>query len=40
MNLQTLVTGVDEYTRERLSQYIEELRELCSIDSYSYHKPG
>ncbi len=40
MDLQTLVTGVEAYTRERLSQYIEELRELCSIDSYSYHKPG
>jgi len=40
MDLQTLVAGVEAYTRERLSQYIEELRELCSIDSYSYHKPG
>ena len=40
MDLQTLLTGVEAYTRERLSQYIEELRELCSIDSYSYHKPG
>ena len=40
MNLQTLLTGVEAYTRERLSEYIEELRELCSIDSYSYHKSG
>ena len=40
MDLQTLLTGVDAYTQERLSEYIEELRELCSIDSYSYHKPG
>jgi glutamate carboxypeptidase len=40
MDLQTLVAGVEAYTREHLSQYIEELRELCSIDSYSYHKPG
>jgi glutamate carboxypeptidase len=40
MDLQTLVASVEAYTRERLSQYIEELRELCSIDSYSYHKPG
>ncbi len=40
MDLQPLVTGVEAYARERLSQYIEELRELCSIDSYSYHKPG
>ena len=40
MDLQTLLTGVEKYTRERLSEYIEELRELCSIDSYSYHKSG
>ncbi|HYB01991.1 MAG TPA: M20/M25/M40 family metallo-hydrolase, partial [Ktedonobacteraceae bacterium] len=40
MDLQTLLNGVEAYTRERLSQYIEELRELCSIESYSYHKPG
>jgi glutamate carboxypeptidase len=40
MDLQNLVASVEAYTRERLSQYLEELRELCSIDSYSYHKPG
>src|SRR5437588_3216652 len=40
MDLQTLLTDVEKYTRERLSEYIEELRELCSIDSYSYHKSG
>ncbi len=40
MELQSLVTGVEAYTRQRLSQYIEELRELCAIDSDSYHKPG
>jgi glutamate carboxypeptidase len=40
MNLQTLITGVETHTQERLSQYIEELHELCSIDSYSYHKSG
>ena len=40
MDLQTLLTGVEVYTREHLSQYFEELHELCSIDSYSYHKPG
>lgn len=40
MDLQNLLTDVEAYTRERLSQYLEELRELCSIDSYSYHKPG
>lgn len=40
MDLHTLLTGVEAYTQERLSEYIEELRELCSIDSYSYHKSG
>jgi glutamate carboxypeptidase len=40
MDLQALVAGVETYTRQRLSQYIEELRELCAIDSDSYHKPG
>jgi glutamate carboxypeptidase len=40
MELQSLVTGVEAYTRQRLSQYIEELRELCAIDSDSYHKQG
>src|SRR5215467_8360527 len=40
MDLRTLLTGVEAYVQERLSQYTDELRELCSIDSYSYHKPG
>jgi glutamate carboxypeptidase len=40
VDLRTLLTGVEAYVKERLSQYTEELRELCSIDSYSYHKPG
>jgi glutamate carboxypeptidase len=40
MELQSLVAGVEAYTFQRLSQYIEELRELCAIDSDSYHKPG
>jgi glutamate carboxypeptidase len=40
MDLRTLLTGVETYTQARLSQYTEELRELCSIDSYSYHKSG
>ncbi|MGZ3628729.1 MAG: hypothetical protein ACXVDN_13820, partial [Ktedonobacteraceae bacterium] len=40
MDLQTLLKGVEAYAKERLSQYVEELRELCLIDSYSYHKPG
>ncbi|HYB00458.1 MAG TPA: M20 family metallopeptidase [Ktedonobacteraceae bacterium] len=40
MDLRTLLSGVEAYVQERLSQYTEELRELCSIDSFSYHKPG
>lgn len=40
MDLQSLVTSVEAYARQRLSQYIEELRELCAIDSDSYHKSG
>ncbi len=40
MDLQSLVIGVHDYTRQRLPQYIEELRELCAIDSDSHYKPG
>lgn len=40
MDLQPLVTGIEAYTHHRLSQYSEELSELCSIDSYSYYKSG
>lgn len=40
MDLQSLVTSVEQYTQQHLSHYIEELRELCAIDSDSYHKPG
>lgn len=40
MNLQPLVSGVYDYTRQRLPKYIEELRELCAVDSDSYYKPG
>src|SRR6266436_8586433 len=40
MDLQSLVSGVEAYTQQHLSHYIEELRELCAIDSDSYHKPG
>src|SRR5229473_3144961 len=40
MNLQSLVLGVETYTQNRLNQFIEELRELCSVDAYSYYKPG
>ena len=40
MDLQTLVLDVEKYVEQRLPQYIEALRELCSIDTYSYHKSG
>ncbi len=40
MNIQSLVRAVEAHVQTHLTRYIEELRELCSIDSYSYHKPG
>jgi glutamate carboxypeptidase len=40
MDLSSLVREVESYTRQRLPQYIEELRELCAIDSDSYNKAG
>lgn len=40
MDLQSLVSGAHDYTRQRLPHYIEELRELCAIDSDSHYKPG
>jgi glutamate carboxypeptidase len=40
MDLASLVREVEKYTQQRLPQYIEELRELCAIDSDSYNKPG
>ncbi|GAC1567125.1 MAG: M20 family metallopeptidase [Ktedonobacteraceae bacterium] len=40
MTLQSLVREVEKYTQQRLPTYIEELRELCAIDSDSYNKAG
>lgn len=40
MDVQALVAEVEGYVQQRLSQYIEELRELCAMDSGSYHKSG
>jgi len=40
MNLSSLVREVEKYTQQRLPQYIEELRQLCAIDSDSYNKAG
>jgi glutamate carboxypeptidase len=38
--MESLVLDVEKYVQQRLPQYIEELRTLCAIDSYSYHKSG
>lgn len=40
MDVSSLVQSIEQYTQQRLSQYIDELRELCAIDSGSYYKPG
>ena len=40
MDLRSLVRNVETYVSQHLPQYIEELRELCAIDSDSYSKPG
>lgn len=40
MNLQNVVLNVEAYTQQHLVRYIDELRELCAVDSYTYHKPG
>ena len=40
MDIQSLVREVEQYTQQRLPQYIEELRELCAVDSDSYNKAG
>lgn len=40
MNRQSLVIGVENYTRQHLARYLDELRTVCAIDSYTFHKPG
>ena len=40
MDTQSLAREVEKYTQQRLPQDIEELRELCAIDSDSYNKAG
>ncbi|MEO8972431.1 MAG: M20 family metallopeptidase [Ktedonobacteraceae bacterium] len=37
---QSLVVGVETYMRQHLARYLDELRTLCAIDSYTFHKPG
>ena len=38
--VESLTSDAKNYVEQQLPQYIEELRELCLIDSGSYHKPG
>ncbi len=40
MEVSTVVRGVEAYTQRHLAEYIEELRALCAINSYSFYKPG
>ncbi len=40
LDRQSLVMGVETYARQHLSHYMSELRTLCAIDSYTFHKPG
>ena len=40
MDRQSLVAGVENYTRQHLTCYLDELRTICAIDSYTFHKPG
>jgi glutamate carboxypeptidase len=37
---QSLVVGVETHTRQHLARYMDELRTVCAIDSYTFHKPG
>lgn len=40
MDIQSLVAGVEEYLQQHRTRYLEELRDLCAIDSDSYNKAG
>jgi glutamate carboxypeptidase len=40
MQIQSLALEVEAYVRQRLDRYVEELRELCAIDSNTHHKSG
>lgn len=40
MDTQLLVRDVERYTQRHLAHYIEELRDVCAIDSDSFYKPG
>lgn len=40
MDMQSLVLRVEAYMRQHLTRYIDELRTLCAIDSYTFDKQG
>lgn len=40
MDTRTLVFGVENYLQQQQARYLDELRELCAIDSDSHHKVG
>jgi glutamate carboxypeptidase len=40
VNVQSIALEVEAYVQAHLARYIEELKELCSIDSHSCHKSG
>ncbi|GAC1392931.1 MAG: M20 family metallopeptidase [Ktedonobacteraceae bacterium] len=40
MDIQSLVIGVEDYLQQQQTRYLDELREICAIDSDSYNKAG
>ncbi len=40
MDMQALVVGVEEYLQQQQTRFIDELREVCAIDSDSHNKAG
>ncbi len=40
MDIPSLVIGVEDYLQRHHARYLDELRELCAIDSDSYNKSG
>ncbi|GAC1455095.1 MAG: M20 family metallopeptidase [Ktedonobacteraceae bacterium] len=40
MDMQALVVGVEEYLQQQQTRYVDELREICAIDSDSHNKEG
>ncbi|MBX5452133.1 MAG: hypothetical protein IRZ24_18865, partial [Thermogemmatispora sp.] len=40
MDLHTLVRSVEDYVRQRLARYIDELSTLCAFETFTFHKAG